>query len=306
MKKILTKTVSPKEIKKFCFCPQINRCFTRDFELAKEYGFGEKDVKNFCRRVNTLKREIIKNGWTPLSVIMIGVINGKRYIIEGQGRCVAIGELFDEGKIDNGIKIYADFWEFESFEEARAVIESLNKARKNWSSNDIFEVEMKSRGKEGLEIIENINKLTGDLGVTEGIARYLLYGLDATRINNTKENVYDERLKYSEQIIDFMYAAHSAFDENNWKQKEIKRVFTFNGCEAFYCMVSRMINKYGIDGYDRLKKRFIEIASTLSDNDVRRMFVGKKRDEIRANVIDRLMLKLPRKNNLREMLGDIR
>lgn len=115
-----------------------NRPGSFDQTIIDEFGYGTTGVVEFRRRVDKIKKLIREHNVLPFSCLIIGILNGKKYIIDGQSRKVAIEELnkqLEQAGSDFRYQIEVRYYAYESEREMIKHMEISNTFHKNWTSH---------------------------------------------------------------------------------------------------------------------------------------------------------------------------
>lgn len=171
-----------------------NRCgeLTKENALAK--GFKEKDWDSYIRRATITMKNIVQNGYSSTSLIRIVKCSddGKLYLLDGQGRRMALKMLAAKGKRFNEIHCLYYKNEMTSSEIDKAIKE-LNTGNKNWSTDNLIRSEAMEKGGDTLkafETIENYKESFAKHGVSISpyMAKYVFFKEKGSHIRSGNVN----------------------------------------------------------------------------------------------------------------------
>ena len=172
-----------------------NRCgeLTKNDALAK--GFKEGDWNSYITRAKKILKNIEKNGYSPSSLIRIAKCSedGKYYLIDGQGRRMAVKMYVEKGGHINEVPCLMYNKEM-NFSEIDKAIKDLNTGNTNWKTDDLIRsvaIEMGGDTEAAFNIMEDYKDsfVKHGLSITPYMAKYVFFGEKASHIrsDNTSE-----------------------------------------------------------------------------------------------------------------------
>lgn len=244
------------EIRENCFFFEENRNRFLNPEEAAAHFFSKSDTKKTISRVNSYKRNIFKKDkkWKDCSPMIIYVVDGKKFIVDGQGRFLAIelynSEVEDSEKIT---EIPVLLYENRTYHDMVFDALSMNTKQKNWSTDDVYRALCLAQGdSENAKMIVGLKtKYEDELGCSAYTAKLILFGPNKA----SHRDAVNEGIKLSPYHKIFFKAFDTfykiAVDSCYENQTEINSIMNQNVSIAFYRLM-----KYIIVYCNKVKENF--------------------------------------------------
>ena len=250
------------EVKKLCLFLEENRNHYSDAKEAAKHYFSEYDTKKTSYRINSYKNRIFSKDkkWKECSPMIVYVVDNKYYIVDGQGRFIAV-DLYNTEAVENEkiTEIPVQLYYGKSYNEMIDDALSLNTNQKNWSTEDVWRTtNLRNGNDEKVKEMMNLKRQYEDeLGVKSYTSKLILFGYYKAShregINRTTD--------FSPYHTDFFNSFKTFYDiaakscDNN--QKDISTVKRQDAAQAFYRVMAYIIRtckEENIDYTTRLDK----------------------------------------------------
>ena len=156
-----------------------NRCGEITLEKAKEKGYSEMEFKTLETRAKKLVKIINAKGFSMASTFAVAIgKDGKYYILDGQGRRMALKMINDSGRDISAWEFNCDLYtEPMEFSDMSKLIRDYNTGNTNWKNSEIRRCDVLGSGnKEVLEAYNYVKKLKEDYGINDYMANLLTFG----------------------------------------------------------------------------------------------------------------------------------
>ena len=203
-----------------------NRCGELTREEALKKGFKDCDWNAYQTRANRIRKSIIEDGYHSDSVIRVAKCkdDGKWYIIDGQGRRMALKMIIDErGKIIKEVPCLVYNSELSSSEIDQR-IKDVNTLNTNWSGDNHLRALAYKEGGEIWNAFQEIEKYKDSfakhgLAVTSYMSKYVFLGERGSHIGS--KNITD--LKRFETFSDIFSSEYRRFVINASYNGDVQR-----------------------------------------------------------------------------------
>lgn len=156
-----------------------NRCGEITMERAKEKGYSEAEFKALETRAKKLVKIIKTKGFSKASTFAAAMgKDGKYYILDGQGRRMALKMINDSGMDISRWEFNCDLYsEPMEFSEMSNLIRDYNTGNTNWKNLEIRRCDVLSSGNEDvLTAFNYVKKLKEDYCINDYMANLLTFG----------------------------------------------------------------------------------------------------------------------------------
>lgn len=250
------------EIKEFCLFFMENRNHFSDPVEAAKYYFSEYDTKKTNYRINSYKNKIFKvdKEWKECTPMIVYVVENKYYIVDGQGRFVAV-DLYNSEveEADKIIRIPVQLHYNKTYKEMIEDALSLNTKQKNWTTEDVWRCEnLRNGNNEKVEEMMTLKrKYEDELGVKSYTSKLILFGYHKA----SHRDVIDSETDFSPYHNEFFNSFKTFYDiatkscDNN--KNDINTVKRQDAAQAFYRVMTyiiRVCENENIDYSSRLEK----------------------------------------------------
>ena len=216
-----------------------NRCFIEDEADGLEEGFTMKQIKRLQARVKKLG--VIgcfeKFGWMEEHPLIVYVLDGKKYLGDGQGRGIyasAYNANVDEeiklGKATEKDYILIPVREYlvESYKEMLNRVIIQNSYGTVWNKMEIIQAQCElSNDKDKVAGFNLIKRYSDELNITESVVSDALYGQGSTKKDADVIYVSKQR-PYARQYLKFLGRLYKECEKAGWKSDLLKRIHS--GC----------------------------------------------------------------------------
>lgn len=264
-----------KSIEGFNFIPG-NRCFIEDEKEALEEGYTIKQFKKLKARVKKLgTMECFKEfGWMEEHPLIIYILDGKKYIGDGQGRGLysSAYNLNIEDGIKLGENVEKDYimipvreYEVNSYEEMLGRVIQQNKYGNVWNKMEILWAECMTSGNEDkIAGFELIKKYSNELDIAESIISDALFGQGSTK--KAADVIYlSKQRPYSRRYLKFLGELYDECKKAGWDYKLMRRIHGGNFVKAMqYNVFDKITRNQKLSDEDRLHY-FKEAAKIFLD-----------------------------------------
>ena len=203
MKDVKSMTIKTMSFDELMNCKELNsnRCGCLNKEEALAHNYTEVDWQGLEKRAKKLKSNILKNGFREDSLFWVAKNEkGTMYILDGQGRRLAVKMIHDENKDFFGKgEFNCVFCGEMSIEQMTEKIRNLNTGNKNWLNQDVRRCDaMSSDDEEVIKAYKHMEEVKNRLGVRDYVANLLVFGEKGshTKANGAKQ------LKTSDYRVD--------------------------------------------------------------------------------------------------------
>jgi len=263
-------------------------CLTREEAIAN--GASEAEWADFVKRAEKTAKAIKKEGWRETSMFQIAKdIEGNIYILDGQGRRMAIKLLNEDGiNMENSTFDSVLYTNPMTIEEMSKKVYDLNTGNKNWSNNEVFASLAINKGGKVLEIkkmIDNyVDSIKSNYDITLNAFKTAIFfcGYDFTHLRNTPDKGINLNMFYDIYTQAYMrYVVNACYLDNNTKRTStaIKKITNSNFAEAILSAFNTIANKCMNEANGN-----VEIARTMVDADI-------------DDIVDRMLAKCDRLND---------
>lgn len=234
-----------------------NRPGSFDQKIADEMGWNESGMNEFKRRVARIKKLIREHGVLPFSCLIIGVLDEKNYIIDGQSRKVAIEELnkeLEESGNPERYEIEVRYYKYNSEREMIKHMEISNTYHKNWTSHQKTNAHIeadysgvyKTQLKESQKKIEEYSRLTG---MAISTIKDVMFGMNASKTERVGTcNIFgDTYWKYSPLFMNDIIELNKASHGNELFDGKLKKLCTVERFVAGFRILHNRIENYSCD-----------------------------------------------------------
>ena len=217
-----------------------NRCHCLDEKELETNLFTKFDYDKFKNRIKFYNEKIfkVKPVWKICCAMIIYLVNGKYYLVDGQGRFFSVMayNINNDDKITEiPVIIYYD----KTYQEMIEDMIAMNCFGKNWSTSDLFRYHCFTQ--KDSSYYKNVCKIQNELNVAEYTAKLILFGYNSA--SHRDSNV--EKIKYS-NYKDFIYECFKKFYEGtiiacNNDKIQIKTIKKQDCAQALYKIISNII-----------------------------------------------------------------
>lgn len=259
-----------------------NRCYLRDFEEGRKNNYSDTDVKRLNARIKKYKKFFKTDGEWALSCAMkVYECNGEFYIVDGQGRYLALLE-YNKTAEKPITMVPVDFFMGYTYDEIVAEARRLNMGQKGWTVDDMFRCSKYMAGdKEAVrEMISRMNYIKNMLDVKDYTAKLIIYGESRA----SHRDLVNENTEFAPYWIEMCGAFNKVYsaigsDRHNRCYNVIRKQ---DAAQAFYKIFNRII-RYSISGGLDFRKELDFVAdklrtyiSNMTDDKVLDIFAGKE------------------------------
>ena len=252
-----------KSIEGFKFIPG-NRCFIEDEKEALEEGFTLKQFKKLKARVKKLETMgcFDKYGWMEEHPLIVYVLNGTKYIGDGQGRGlytsaynlnVEDGIKTGENTEDDYIMIPVREYKVESMEEMLGRVIQQNLYGNVWGKMEVLRAECMTSGSDdkigGYELIK---RYSDELDIAESVVSDALFGQGSTK--KDADVIYlSKQRPYSRRYLKFLGELYKECKKAGWDYKLMRRIHSGNFVKAMqYNVFDKITRNPKLSDEDRL------------------------------------------------------
>ena len=160
----------------------------------------ERQNVRYENRVKRLERVIRKQGYDKHIPLYIGCLDGKKYILDGQGRRDAIIRINEKSLAESNTIQISEIpcieYDLTSRLEMFNIIKTMNTNHSDWKSTDFVRAKAYlTESEENIKAWEKLTQIMDKFGVGDYIAKYILYshvGSHKNELNEVKFNQYLE------------------------------------------------------------------------------------------------------------------
>lgn len=152
-----------------------NRSHYLDDETSTAHNFTLYDKSRLVSRIKFYNNQIFKKKplWKECCPMIVYYVDGKFYLVDGQGRFLAI-DIYNRNAEDKITEIPVQVIFNKTYNEMVEDMMALNRFNKNWSTSDLFRCQCLMTGDDSL--CENMTRIKNELGVKEYPAKLILFG----------------------------------------------------------------------------------------------------------------------------------
>lgn len=237
-------TMTVDQIKENCLFFEENRCHYLNYDEAANHYFNKFDVDKTKSRVKSYKDNIFaKQGeWAEVCAMKVDVVDGKNYVIDGQGRFIALLE-YNKNADATITDVPVDMYFNKTHDEMVNDTMMINTFQRNWSATDMFRAYLilNGRNDEANELLELMTKYSNELDVKQYTSSLILLGYGkASHRNKIDKNT--KLSKYHKVIFDSFKSFYDITVEScDGNQTQIKAIKKQDAAQAFYRVLSSII-----------------------------------------------------------------
>ena len=232
---------SPDEILKIVKIIKENRCSYTNEDEAHSNSYSKSDCEKTKKRLNYYRNNIFSvcRRWLEASPMIVYEVDGKYYMVDGQGRFRALlvyNEKVDDIEKINEIPVLV-FYNKTHKEMIHDMIE-LNRHGKNWSTTDIFRCYALNEGK--MELYDKLVEIQDRLRVGEYTAKLILFGYGKS---SHRDKIIDATIS---QYSDVIYSAFDRFYSGTYmacggNARQLGSIKKQDTAQAFYAVLAKVI-----------------------------------------------------------------
>ena len=269
-----------------------NRCFIEDEEEAIEEGFTMKQIKRLQARIKKLgtMKCFEKFGWMEEHPLIVYVLDGKKYLGDGQGRGLYttayntnVSEEIRKGNATENDYILIPVREYEvsSYKEMLDRVIVQNQYGTVWNKMELIQAECEFSGdKDVISGWNLVKRYSDELNIAEGVAADALFGQGSTKKDKNQIRLSHQR-PYARQYLRWLGELYKECEKVGWNAKLLRRIHGTAFVKALQYNVFDKITRHpGLTDDDRqhyfneAKKILLDVipvftvhqATQLSDN----------------------------------------
>ena len=212
-----------------------NRCFIEDEKEAIEEGFTMKQIKRLQARIKKLgtMKCFEKFGWMEEHPLIVYVLDGKKYLGDGQGRGLYttaynanISEEIRRGNAteDNYILIPVREYEVDSYQEMLGRVIVQNQYGVVWTKMEQIQAECEASGDKDITSGWNLVKRYSDeLNIAESVASDALFGQGSTKKDTSLIRISHQR-PYARQYLKWLGELYKECEKVGWNERLLRRI----------------------------------------------------------------------------------
>ena len=216
-----------------------NRSHYLDDEASKAHNFTMYDKSRLVSRVKFYKNRIfkIKPVWNECCPMKVYYVDGKYYLVDGQGRFLAV-DIYNRDAKDKITEIPVQVIWGKTYNEMIKDMIALNRFNKNWSTSDLFRCHCVMVGDDSL--CKNMQKIQDELGVSEYTAKLILFGNGKSSHRESIES--NEYSPYKDVMFKYFKKYYDGSSEGcNGNKNQIKTIKKQTVSQALYKIFSNVI-----------------------------------------------------------------
>lgn len=218
-----------------------NRCSYDNIEEAHSHGYSISDTQKTKRRLKYYETRVFgeKKQWLISSPMIVYEVDGKEYMVDGQGRFRALIEYNKKAKVNERINtIPVLLFRNKTKEEMISDMIELNRHGKNWSTSDIFRCYSIKEGKS--DLYNKLMDIEDKLGVKEYTAKLILFGYGKS---SHRDKIIDASIS---QYSDVVYSAFDKFYKGTsiacgGDVRQINAIKKQDTAQALYAVLAKVI-----------------------------------------------------------------
>lgn len=271
-----------------------NRCFTLNKEKALDNEFTQKDINIFKRRIKKVNKSLDEyEQFLECCEIKIGILNGRKIIIDGQARFWIVNKINTENKGKGTILIPALFYELETEKEKDDAFLAMNRFNTNWNRSDYCRhAALTSSNPLIRKVHESIISYAEKSGVPESFISETFYGNSNNRIDVSVSNA--KIWEFAEDFMDFLCDLYDACEKTGkWEKQEMRRIKSQSFIEVMREEVYKPLTLYNPSNLDYCKDLLIQLISNDGYNSkgckkvayLKRDIIAKNKTMIRSTLL---------------------
>lgn len=223
-----------KTIENFSFIKG-NRCFLVDEEEAIEEGFTMKQFKRLKARVKKLDKMGCFDdfGWMEEHPLIVYVLDGKKYIGDGQGRGIyaSTHNINVDEDIKTGNATESDYimipvreYEIDSYEEMLGRVIKQNQYGTVWNKMEILQSECELSGNSDKSAgFGLIKRYSDELNLAESVVSDALFGQGSTK-REANAIALSKQRPYARNYLKWLGRLYKECEKAGWNSKLLRRI----------------------------------------------------------------------------------